>query len=83
LEGSGCAIILRYPDLCLEGLRKTMKTGQDSWSVGQDLNPRPSKYKAGVFATRPRRLVADMKNYTIPYIYYASTTINIFHMGVQ
>jgi hypothetical protein len=31
-----------YTSICLEGLRKTIKSlTQDSWSVGQDLNLNP------------------------------------------
>jgi hypothetical protein len=45
-----------YPGVCLENLRKTMKNlSQDSRSPGQDLDPGPPKYEAGVLTTRPRR----------------------------
>jgi hypothetical protein len=44
-----------YPGICLEGLRKTTKNlSQDSQSLGQDLNPGPPKYNAGVLTTQPR-----------------------------
>jgi hypothetical protein len=47
-----------YSGICLEGLKKTMKNlSQDSRSPGQDLNPRPPKYEAGVLTTQPRRSV--------------------------
>jgi hypothetical protein len=38
-----------YPEICLEGLRKTMKNlSQDSWSQDQDLNLRLPKSEAVV-----------------------------------
>jgi hypothetical protein len=54
-EGSGRGLILRYyPRIHLKGLRKTTKNlNQDSWSPGQDLNPRPPEYESGVLTTRP------------------------------
>jgi hypothetical protein len=59
LEGSGHDLILRYyPGICLEGLRKTMKTlRQDSQSLSQDLNLGFPDHKAGVVTTWPRCLV--------------------------
>jgi hypothetical protein len=55
VEGNGYDLILRYyPGICLEGLRKTTKClGQDSWSLGQDLNPEPPEYEAGMLTIRP------------------------------
>jgi hypothetical protein len=42
--------IIRYClDIWLQGLRKiTDNMGQNSWSLGRDLNWRPTKYEAGV-----------------------------------
>jgi hypothetical protein len=41
-----------WPNICLQGLRKAMKTlSQDSQSTGQDLNQEPPKYEAGVLIT--------------------------------
>jgi hypothetical protein len=38
-----------YPNICLEGLRKTTKIpSQDSRFPGRDLNPGPPEYEAGV-----------------------------------
>jgi hypothetical protein len=53
LEENGRGLILRYyPNIHLEGLRKTTKNlSQDSWSPGQELNPGPPEYKAGVLTT--------------------------------
>jgi hypothetical protein len=40
-------------------LRKTMiNLSQDSWFAGQDSNPEPPKYEAGVLTTQLRHLVA-------------------------
>jgi hypothetical protein len=59
MNGKGCGINLSCPNLMyylgifLEGLRTTMKNLiQDSWSLGQDLNPR-HEYEAGVLTARP------------------------------
>jgi hypothetical protein len=42
-------ILKYYPSISLEELRKaTQNFSQDSKSLGQDLNPRPSEYEAGV-----------------------------------
>jgi hypothetical protein len=42
-----------YPNICLEGLRKTTKSlSQDSRSPGRDLNLGPPKYEAGVLTTQ-------------------------------
>jgi hypothetical protein len=51
------AVILRhYPSIHLKGLRRTTKNfSQDNRSPGQDLNPGPPEYEAGVYTTRPRR----------------------------
>jgi hypothetical protein len=59
LKGSGCGLILRYyPGISLEVLRKTTKSlSHDSWSPGQDLNPRSPEYEAEVLITRLRRSV--------------------------
>jgi hypothetical protein len=47
-----------YPSICPQGLRRTTKgLGQDSRSAGQDLNPGPPEYEAGVLVTQPRRSV--------------------------
>jgi hypothetical protein len=44
-----------YPNICLEGLRKTTQNlSQDSWSLSQDFNLVPPKYKAGVLTIWPR-----------------------------
>jgi hypothetical protein len=42
-----------YSGICLVRLRKTAKTCQDSQSPGQDLNPGPPEYEAGVLTTQP------------------------------
>jgi hypothetical protein len=43
-----------YPAICLEGLKKTMKTlSQDKRSSGRDLESGPPEYEAGVLTTRP------------------------------
>jgi hypothetical protein len=42
-----------FPGICLEGLRKTMKDlGQESWSLGLDLNTSPTKYRTEVLTTQ-------------------------------
>jgi hypothetical protein len=46
-----------YPNIHLEGLRKT--SSQDTRSPSQDLKPGPPEYEAGVLAARPRRLQLD------------------------
>jgi hypothetical protein len=60
LEGSGRSLILRsYPGIILDRLRKITKNlSQDSRSLGQDLNPGPPKYEAGVLTTRSRLSLA-------------------------
>jgi hypothetical protein len=59
LEGSGRGLILSdYPDICLEGLKKTTKTlSQDNRSLGRNLSLGFTEYEAGVLTTRPRRSV--------------------------
>jgi hypothetical protein len=64
MNWNGCerkqsGLILRYyPNICLEGLRKTTKVlSQDSQSPGQDFNMGPRKYEAGVLITQSRRSV--------------------------
>jgi hypothetical protein len=43
------------PDICLQGLRKTMKSiTRDSRSPGHDLNPGLPEYEAGVLTILPR-----------------------------
>jgi hypothetical protein len=45
-----------YPGIRVEGLTKAMKNlSQYSRSLGRDLNPGPSKHKAGVLTTRSPR----------------------------
>jgi hypothetical protein len=53
MEGSCSSLILRYyPDIYLEGLRKTTKyLSMDSMSLGRDLNLGHSEYEAGVLTT--------------------------------
>jgi hypothetical protein len=55
LEGSCRGLILRYyPNIHLEGLRKTTKyLYQGSLSPGQDLNLGPPEYTVGVLTTEP------------------------------
>jgi hypothetical protein len=57
LEGSYRGLFLMYyPGIRLEELRKTTTNlSKDSWSPGQDLNPGPSEYEAGVLTTRQLR----------------------------
>jgi hypothetical protein len=59
IEGSGSGLILRcYPDIRLEGLRKTAKdVSQDSLSPGRDLNPGYPEYEARVSIIRPQRSI--------------------------
>jgi hypothetical protein len=41
-----------YPDICLDRLRKTVKTlSQDSWSPDRPLNLGPPECEAGVLTT--------------------------------
>jgi hypothetical protein len=48
-----CSHLRYYLGIYLEGLRKTKKAfSQDSLSPDGDLNPRPSKYEAGVLTTK-------------------------------
>jgi archaellum component FlaC len=50
MEGSGHD--LNEGTQSLKGLRKATKNlSQDSWSLSQDLNPGPPKYKAEVLTT--------------------------------
>jgi hypothetical protein len=60
LVGSGRGLILRYyPDIRLEGLRKTTKhLSQDSQSPSRDLIAGPPAFEVGVLTTRPRRSVS-------------------------
>jgi hypothetical protein len=52
INWEGCGRKWSCPNLRLEGLRKiTKKFSQDNQSMGQDLNPRPPEYVAGVLAT--------------------------------
>jgi hypothetical protein len=55
VEGSGCGLILtNYPSFRLEGLMKTARNlSHDSRSPRTDMNAGPSKYEAGMLATRP------------------------------
>jgi hypothetical protein len=57
LEGSDRVLILMYyPGIFLEGLRKVTKTlSQNSPSALQDMNPRPLKFEAGLLTSRLRR----------------------------
>jgi hypothetical protein len=50
MEGTGHVLTLRYYlSICLEGLRNTVNSlSQDSQSLGQDLNPVPPEFEAGV-----------------------------------
>jgi hypothetical protein len=59
MEGIGHGLFkYYYPCNCLDGMRKTtMNLCQDCWSLDQDLNPGPPKYKAGVLTVWPRCLV--------------------------
>jgi hypothetical protein len=44
--------VRHYTSICPEGLRKTTKKlSQDSWSLGQELNPELPEYDAGVLTT--------------------------------
>jgi hypothetical protein len=48
-----------YSSICLEGLRNITKNFiQDTGFPGQNLNPVPPEYEAGVLTTGPQRLVA-------------------------
>jgi hypothetical protein len=50
-----------YPDICLEGLRKTMNSlSQDSRSPVWDLNPESLEHEAGVPTTQPRCVVCGV-----------------------
>jgi hypothetical protein len=49
-------ILRHYPDICLEGLEKAMKTlSQDSRFSDRDLNLGPPKYEAGVLTNHDVR----------------------------
>jgi hypothetical protein len=55
-----------YPRIHLEGLRKiTKKLIHDSQSLGQDMNPGPPKYYAGVLIIQLQHLV---KNVQLPNV---------------
>jgi hypothetical protein len=60
-KGSGRVLILiYYPGIRLEGLRKTTKNlSEDSLSSARNSNPEPPEYEAGVMITPPRRSVSD------------------------
>jgi hypothetical protein len=69
VEESGRGLIIRYyPDICLEGLRKTTRNSQDSPSPRQDLNPGGLEYKAGVLITRPRSSISWLVIRTCIYL---------------
>jgi hypothetical protein len=59
MEGSDNGRILRYyPEICLEGLRKTMKKlSQYHLPPGRDLNQGPPEYEAGELTTQLQRSV--------------------------
>jgi hypothetical protein len=40
-----------YPDICLEGLRKTTKLSQNSRALARNMNLGPPECKAGVLTT--------------------------------
>jgi hypothetical protein len=64
LEGSDRdLIVMYYPGICLEGLKKITKDpSQYSRSPGRDLNPEHREYEAEVLTTRPRRSVTFVLN---------------------
>jgi hypothetical protein len=70
-----------YPRICLEGLRKTTKSCQDSQSLDQDLNLGPPKYEAEVLTTQPRCLVSkSYKDKTAKYCHVLTEVSHIkFH----
>jgi hypothetical protein len=58
-----------YPGICLERLKKTMKTlSQDSRSPGRDLNPEPPEYEARVLTTLPWCLFLFLWDYYHSFI---------------